>query len=97
MDFGIILPTMPGGANPEGIAAAAETAERLGWQTAWTTDHIIVPHSAAGEYGVIYDVIVTLGWIGGLLALVVGALASKADAPKAPAYQPRASSYVRPS
>src|SRR5438477_867486 len=65
MDFGIILPTMPGGANPEGIAAAAETPERLGWRTAWTTDHIIVPHSAAGEYGAIYDVIVTLGWIGG--------------------------------
>src|SRR5437868_189818 len=60
----IILPTMPGGANPEGIEAAAETAERLGWQTAWTTDHVLVPHSTAGEYGAIYDVIVTLGWIG---------------------------------
>ena len=44
----IILPTMPRGANTEGIAAAAETAERLGWQTAWTTDHILVPHAAAG-------------------------------------------------
>ena len=37
MKFAIILPTMPAGANPDGIAAAAETAERLGWQTAWTT------------------------------------------------------------
>ena len=64
MQPAIILPSMPVGANPEGIAAAAETAERLGWQTAWTTDHILVPHANAGDYGAIYDVIVTLAWVG---------------------------------
>jgi probable F420-dependent oxidoreductase len=61
----IILPTMPRGANPEGIAAAAETAARLGWQTAWTTDHILVPHAAEADYGEISDAIVTLAWVGG--------------------------------
>jgi len=60
----IILPTMPAGANPEGIEAAAETAERLGWQTAWTTDHILVPHATEPSYGTIFDVIVTLAWVG---------------------------------
>jgi probable F420-dependent oxidoreductase len=60
----IILPTMPRGANPEGIEAAAETAERLGWATAWTTDHVLVPHASEPDYGAIYDVIVTLAWIG---------------------------------
>jgi probable F420-dependent oxidoreductase len=60
----IILPTMPAGANPEGIAAAAETADRLGWQTAWTTDHVLVPHATEADYGAIYDVIVTLAWVG---------------------------------
>jgi probable F420-dependent oxidoreductase len=64
MQPALILPTMPAGANPEGILAAAETADRLGWQTAWTTDHVLVPHATAGEYGTIYDVIVTLAWIG---------------------------------
>jgi len=64
MQPAIILPTMPRGANPEGIAAAAETADRLGWQTAWTTDHILVPHATEADYGAIYDVIVTLAWIG---------------------------------
>jgi probable F420-dependent oxidoreductase len=63
----IILPTMPRGANPEGILAAAETAQRLGWQTAWTTDHVLVPGAAAADYGGIYDVIVTLGWVGAQL------------------------------
>jgi probable F420-dependent oxidoreductase len=64
MKSAIILPTMPQGANTEGIAAAAETAERLGWQTAWTTDHVLVPRAAAADYGSIYDVIVTLAWVG---------------------------------
>ncbi len=64
MHAAIILPTMPAGANPEGIAAAAETAARLGWRTAWTTDHVLVPHASEADYGAIYDVVVTLAWIG---------------------------------
>ena len=66
MRASIVLPMMPEGANPEGIEAAAETAERLGWHTAWTTDHVLVPESAAAEYGVIYDVLLTLAWIGAM-------------------------------
>ena len=68
MKSAIILPTMPSGANPEGIAAAAETAERLGWQTAWTTDHVLVAHATAADYSSIYDVVVTLGWVGAKFA-----------------------------
>lgn len=64
MHAAIILPTMPAGANPEGIAAAAETAARLRWRTAWTTDHVLVPHATEADYGAIYDVVVTLAWIG---------------------------------
>lgn len=60
----IVLPTMPTGANPEGIEAAAETAERLGWHTAWTTDHLLMPASAPGDYPAIYDVLMTLAWVG---------------------------------
>jgi probable F420-dependent oxidoreductase len=60
----IVLPTMPAGANPEGIEAAAETAERLGWHAAWTTDHVIVPHATEADYGEIFDVLVALGWVG---------------------------------
>ncbi len=60
----IVLPAMPAGANPEGLEAAAETAERLGWHAAWTTDHLLVPHSAAADYATIYDVLLTLAWLG---------------------------------
>src|SRR2546423_3050574 len=65
MDYGLVLPTMPHGANPEGIEAAAEVAERLRWSTVWTTDHLVVPHSAEKQYGVIYEAIVSLAHVGG--------------------------------
>jgi probable F420-dependent oxidoreductase len=64
MDYGICLPNFPDGASPEGIEAAADTAERLGWSTVWTTDHVLVPHADAGDYGRIYEAILTLAWVG---------------------------------
>jgi probable F420-dependent oxidoreductase len=65
IDFGIILPTMLAGASTEGIVAAAEVAERLGWSTAWTTDHVLVPGSTPGDYARIHEAIVTLGYVAG--------------------------------
>jgi probable F420-dependent oxidoreductase len=64
MDYGLALPNFPDGASPEGIDAAAEVAERLGWSTVWTTDHVLVNHAAADEYGRIYEAILTLAWVG---------------------------------
>src|SRR4026209_2647433 len=64
MDYGICLPNFPAGATPGGLEAAAEVAERLGWTAVWTTDHVLVPHDAAGDYGRIYDAILTLAWVG---------------------------------
>ena len=64
MDFGLCLPNFPEGASTEGIEAAAGVAERLGWSTVWTTDHVLVRHAAAGEYGRIYEAILTLAWVG---------------------------------
>jgi probable F420-dependent oxidoreductase len=64
MDFGLCLPNFPDGASTEGIEAAASVAERLGWSTVWTTDHVLVPHEDAGEYGRIYEAILTLAWVG---------------------------------
>ncbi len=64
MDYGFCLPNFPAGASAEGIDAAAETAERLGWSTVWTTDHVLVPGDAADDYGRIYEAILTLAWVG---------------------------------
>ncbi|HET7676840.1 MAG TPA: TIGR03619 family F420-dependent LLM class oxidoreductase [Candidatus Limnocylindrales bacterium] len=64
MRYGIALPSLRDGATAEGIAAAAETAERLGWDSVWTTDHVLVETDSAEEYGTIFDVITTLAWVG---------------------------------
>jgi probable F420-dependent oxidoreductase len=64
MDYGLALPNFPEGATREGMEAGAELAERLGWSTVWTTDHILVPKADAGDYGRIYEAILSLAWIG---------------------------------
>jgi probable F420-dependent oxidoreductase len=64
MDYGICLPNMPDGSNPEGIDAAAAVAEKLGWSTVWTTDHVLVNRASAADYGRIFEAILTLAWVG---------------------------------
>ena len=51
MRYGICLPNFTDLASPEAIEAAADVAERLGWEAVWTTDHVLVDHSArAADY-----------------------------------------------
>ena len=64
MDYGICLPNFPAGASPEGLEAAAEVADRLGFSTVWTTDHVLVNRRDAGDYGRIYEAILALAWVG---------------------------------
>jgi probable F420-dependent oxidoreductase len=64
MDYGIALPNFPAGASPEGIEAAAEVAERLGWHGVWTTDHVLVNRASTAEYGRIFEAILSLAWVG---------------------------------
>jgi probable F420-dependent oxidoreductase len=66
MEFGLVLPTMPAGASTEGIEAAAEVAERLGWRDVWTTDHVLVERDSAKQYGRIYEAVSTLAYVAGL-------------------------------
>ncbi len=65
MNFGLCLRNTGPGSSREAIEAGAETAERLGWDTVWTTDHVLVPGSAAAEYGRTFEAIATLAWVGG--------------------------------
>jgi probable F420-dependent oxidoreductase len=65
MKFGLILRNTGPGSSREAIETGAETAERLGWETVWTTDHVLVPRAAAAEYGRTFEAIATLAWVGG--------------------------------
>jgi probable F420-dependent oxidoreductase len=66
MDYGLALPSLGWDANREGIAAAAELAEEHGFTDVWATDHILVDHAGAEDYGRIYEAVTTLAWLAGL-------------------------------
>ena len=61
----MILPNFGAGSSPEGIRRVAETAEELGFDSVWTTEHIIVGPEGVNPYGRVYDPLVTLAWIAG--------------------------------
>jgi len=65
MDYGLVLPSLGDDATREGIDAAAEIAERLGFSDVWTTDHLLVDASAAEDYGTIFEAVTTLAYLAG--------------------------------
>jgi alkanesulfonate monooxygenase SsuD/methylene tetrahydromethanopterin reductase-like flavin-dependent oxidoreductase (luciferase family) len=64
MKLGLILPTIGHGADGEALAAAAETATELGWNSVWVTDHLMVPAGPeAEEYGWVLEATTALTWV----------------------------------
>jgi probable F420-dependent oxidoreductase len=68
--FGVILPNYGPGSSPEGIRRSTELAVELGFDSVWTTEHIIVGPDGVDSYGRVYDSLVTLGWIAGWTAQI---------------------------
>jgi probable F420-dependent oxidoreductase len=63
--LGVILPNYGTGSSLAGIHRVTELAEELGYDSVWTTEHIVVGPEAVDPYGRVYDPLVTLGWIAG--------------------------------
>jgi probable F420-dependent oxidoreductase len=61
----VILPNYGLDSKPEGIRRTTELAVELGFDSVWTTEHIIVGPEGVDPYGRVYDPLVTLGWIAG--------------------------------
>ena len=61
MDFGLILPSYRPGASVEGIEAASATIARLGWHSAFSTDHFLVGLTEReDDYRHIFDALATV-------------------------------------
>ena len=66
MDFGICIPNFRRGTDPETMLAATRTADRLGWHSAFTTDHILVDGAERGkDYRHIYEALASVAWLAG--------------------------------
>jgi len=70
MQFGVALPTFPAGATIEGFTRVAQAAERLGFNSVWTTDHVIMPPEQAGPYSEIFEALLTLAYLAPLTSTV---------------------------
>jgi probable F420-dependent oxidoreductase len=66
MEFGVCVPNYRPGASLDGMLAVTEAAERLGWGSVWTTDHLLPDQSERmSEYAHLYEALTTLAWLGG--------------------------------
>ena len=70
--LGLILPNYDTHASPDGIRATVEAAAEAGFESVWTTEHIIVGPEGVDPYGRVYDPIATLSWIAGWSELGLG-------------------------
>jgi probable F420-dependent oxidoreductase len=65
MRYGLCLPNFTALASTQAIDGAADAADRLGFDSVWTTDHVLVDAGdAAADYRTTFDAIETLAWVG---------------------------------
>jgi probable F420-dependent oxidoreductase len=62
MDYGLVLPSLGDDATLAGIEASIDLAAKHRFTDVWTTDHILVGHGAAEDYGRLYEAVTTLAW-----------------------------------
>jgi alkanesulfonate monooxygenase SsuD/methylene tetrahydromethanopterin reductase-like flavin-dependent oxidoreductase (luciferase family) len=63
LHLGVVLPNYGEALDAERLAGAAVAAEEEGLDSAWVTDHVIVPAEQAGTYGTIAEALVSLGFL----------------------------------
>jgi alkanesulfonate monooxygenase SsuD/methylene tetrahydromethanopterin reductase-like flavin-dependent oxidoreductase (luciferase family) len=63
LHLGVILPNYGPALVAEELAEVAVAAEEAGFDSAWVTDHLIVPAEHAGVYGTVTEALVSLGFL----------------------------------
>ena len=63
LHLGVILPNYGPALGAEELAGVAVAAEDAGFDSAWVTDHLIVPAEHADVYGTVAEALVSLGFL----------------------------------
>ena len=66
MKFGLCLPNYGLATSPQAILQVAQAAEAAGYDSVWTTDHILVPQKYGQPYGHLIEALMTLGYLAGV-------------------------------
>jgi len=68
--FGVCLPNYGETGSAEGLRRVAITAEELGYDSVWTTDHILMPTNSGTPYERVLESISSLGYLAGITTKV---------------------------
>ncbi len=66
MKFGVCLPTFDKLGTREAITQVARRADDQGWDSVWTTDHLLMATHQARPYGHLVEALTTLAYVAGL-------------------------------
>ena len=70
MKFGVILPSFGNGATRLGMVDCLLAAERLGFDSAWLTDHLALPQADAERFGHLFEAVSSLGYLAALTSRI---------------------------
>lgn len=70
MKFGVCIPNYGETTSVEGLRTVALEAEKMGYDSVWTTDHILMPPQSGTPYERIFESIVSLAYLAPLTSTV---------------------------